>query len=373
MVKYPTIKRDLDTNTFVIELIIFFLEGENVIDLASSASITCEQVANPQHREELLVFVRGYNGPLVIPKTPVILEGDDITLIPCPTTDPVSSVTHLFIEDVNNSETLVKDVSYNPIEGFRRNINNAVSKVFNGGTYICRNGQQSVNITVVGSPEGNQFAPVSDAVIRKFSDEYVEFHCSSESKPVKLVFTNDNSTIISYIRDEEKSKTARLSVFRDDNIIFPKFSLEGKAACIAGDDKHLIKEWHWEFIDPPKLYLDNYEGEANCLSPHKTKNIVQTVRCQNGMECDFMRSCLQNETMCNFKKQKQFYATRHTRCWIKENRKGFPCTSVPFSHLNGLVKCGVFGLERQWAFFISLDYRRCKLIILYYDNIVYVS
>lgn len=367
IVKIQPTKRDLTKKTFLIEIQMFFLDAENYSSLAASANIACEQVGNYENRDELAVFVKGYNSSssgLVTPRN-TYLEGTNVTLIPCPTTNPITkSKTELYLKTLAKSgDVLVENVNYNPIEGFRQSSPGDLG--FIGGTYICKNRGQSVKFTVAGLPTGNdKFFPVSDTV-RVFSDESMEFHCSSNTKPVKLIFEQLNQTVQTPLVDEEKTKIVRFTrgpiSGKGDHPI-----LGGKAACISEGDV-LIKEWHWEFVDPPQLHLDNLEGEADCLT-ELTPKIVQTVRCKDEMDCEFMKGCLENKTDCNFKKQKQFYGNVDTYCWVDELGKGMPCASVPFSHLNGLVKCGVLEtgkagemeLERQWEFFISLDYKRCN-------------
>jgi len=132
--------------------------------------------------------------------------------------------------------------------------------------------------------------------------------------------------------------------------------------------KRLIK-----FADPPELYLDNFEGEVDCLSDEKNKS-VSTVRCRSPSECEFMKHCFSNASLCNFNRQKQFFSEKNTRCWVEGRGKGFNCASVPYSHLNGIVQCSVNGLHRHWEFFVSLDFLRRKyskrlfLVFFVFDN-----
>jgi len=115
-------------------------------------------------------------------------------------------------------------------------------------------------------------------------------------------------------------------------------------------------------LDAPELYLDNFEGEVDCLS-ELTPKMAQTVRCRNSMACQFMDHCFRNTSFCNYKKQKHFYATTDTFCWIEKLKIGKACASVPYSHYNGKIQCTVLGLTKKYEFFTSLDFKRCKPLI----------
>ncbi|CAL8147610.1 unnamed protein product, partial [Orchesella dallaii] len=198
----------------------------------------------------------------------------------------------------------------------------------------------------------NQFSP-SENSVRVFTDESIEFTCSSKTDSILLFLDKMANVTLTHSVNLERMKVAKLSVPRGTN----QTNFQGQVACITTAEKQLIKKWTFEFIEAPELYLDNFEGEVDCLSTQSPK-MVQTVRCRNGMDCNFMDHCFRNETLCNFKKQKQFFATTDTHCWIERLLTGVSCSSVPYSHLNGIVQCTVLGLSRKYKFFTSLDFLR---------------
>ncbi|ODN06119.1 Hemicentin-2 [Orchesella cincta] len=339
IVKMLPPKRNLHENMFEIRTNYFFLSGNGYAGLAASAQIACEKVGDDTIRDYFSVFVRG-NNPFVEPATKIVT---DSKLIPCPTTDPTSP-TMLYLQASDGTEGLVNDVTYNPIEGFRSD------NVFDG-IYICK--KESSHITIVANASqalpDHQFSPTVE-LIKSFSDEPIEFTCSSKTKSIKLKLEDDTTVALTYSVDTDQTKTAKLSLpegLKEKNV-------KGKVTCMSNDKNELIKEWSYEFIEAPELYLDNFEGEVDCLSP-LTPKMAQTVRCRNSMDCQFMDHCFQNETLCNFKKQKQFFATDDTFCWIEKLATGRACASVPYSHLNGRVQCTVLGLTKKYDFFISLD------------------
>ncbi|CAL8147586.1 unnamed protein product [Orchesella dallaii] len=336
---------------FKIIVNIFFADAIKFAGLAASAQIACEMVNDHKVRDHFSVFVRG-NNPFVEPVTTVVTNSK---LIPCPTTDPTTP-TMLYLRSSDGVERLVQDVTYSPTEGFHSN------QVFNG-FYLCRKQSSSfvpftARVTPVPAyPSDRQFSP-PDNFSRAFTDESIEFTCSSKTVSILLVLdknvnVNANGVMLTYSVNTERMKVAKLSVPRGTN----QTNFTGKVACVTTARTQLIKEWTYEFIEAPDLYLDNFEGEVDCLSTLSPK-MVQTVRCRNRMDCNFMDHCFRNETLCNFKKQKQFFATTDTFCWVEKLQSGASCTSVPYSHLNGIAQCTVLGMTKKYEFFTSLDFLR---------------
>ncbi|CAL8147613.1 unnamed protein product [Orchesella dallaii] len=346
IVKIQPPRRNLHENIFEIKTNYFFVDAHNYHGIAASAQVACEKISDHAVRDHFTVFVRG-NNPFVEPATKVVT---DSKLIPCPTTDPTSPTT-LYLKAPNGvDESVVQNAIYNPTEGFHSD------NVFNG-VYECRKQSSSITITanITGQADPNsdhQFSPSHDQ-IRVFTDESIELTCSSKSKSIVLVADENSNVSLQYSVDTDKIKTARLSVLENSR----KVNIKGKVICVTGENKEVIKEWSYEFIEAPELYLDNFEGEVDCLSTQSPK-MVQTVRCRNSMDCQFMDHCFRNASFCNFKKQKQFYATTDTFCWIEKIKSGRACASVPYSHLNGRVQCSVSSLTRKYEFFVALDFLR---------------
>ncbi|ODN06115.1 Macrophage colony-stimulating factor 1 receptor [Orchesella cincta] len=333
VVKIQPPKRDWHDRMkmFQIQVNIFFGDATDFPDLTASAQIACEMITDYTMRDHFSIFVRGKN-LFVNPSIKPLINSK---LIPCPTTDPTIP-TMLYLRSSDGVETLVQDVIYSPTEGFHSN------QVFSG-FFICRKQTSHVFFrarvtTPVQGPESDrQFSPLASNV-KAFTDETIELACSSKTIPVVLVFSDATNATLTYTVDTERMKIAKLSLPKNSKQIF----VQGKVACVSASFTELIKEWSFEFIEVPELYLDNFEGEVDCLSDLTPKR-VQTVRCRNGMDCNFMDHCFQNVTHCNFKKQKQFVADADTSCWIEKLLDGKNCSSVPYSHYNGRVQCTVLG------------------------------
>ncbi len=115
----------------------------------------------------------------------------------------------------------------------------------------------------------------------------------------------------------------------------------------------------------PELFLNNYESEVHCLSEYPDRS-VETVRCRDPSDCEYMKHCMGIENSCNFRRLKHFYAQHDGRCWVQRSKDlggGADCASMPFYHLNGIVQCGGGGgAVKSFMFFIGLDYHRCKFL-----------
>lgn len=257
------------------------------------------------------------------------------------------------------------NIRYHLTEGFRSD------QIFNG-VYICRQGfYTTVTINALSTSPSSanseyDFYPRSNNT-RVFSEETLEFRCSSKSRrPLKLFPDNNANITISYRSPNQYTQILEIASNTLDGGEEGGGSVKGKVVCIlegatGGDGRNeFVKEWSFEFVETPELFLDNFEGEVDCLSSAKSK-MVQTIRCKNSMDCAFMSDCLENVTYCNFKKQKQFFATTDTNCWVQKLDAGKPCASLPYSHLNGLAQCSVGpGLVKRWEYFVSLDFLKCN-------------
>lgn len=207
-----------------------------------------------------------------------------------------------------------------------------------------------------GSLQGNYQVTPKYPIVRAFSEDPIHLECLSKGfgqSPVQISVDNAAGNVTVSNRSIGNGVMTMLTAANPEI----SYVIRGKAACHTNNQ--LIKEWIYEIVPTPTLYLNNFEGEVSCLSP-LTPKMVQTVRCINGMDCSFMgNQCLDNVTSCGFKKQKQFYANKDTNCWVEMLQEGINCTSVPYSHLNGLAQCTVNGLTKRWDYFVSLDFLRC--------------
>lgn len=260
------------------------------------------------------------------------------------------------------------NLRYIDFEGF-------LSNTIFEGVYTCvQDSFPAVTITALVTPtnlspsrrnsllQSYDFSPKTE-IIRAFTEDAIEFHCLSklQEQPVNIIVDRNNITV-SYNNISQYNQVVRLtSIFKVGARGKPA-GAKGKVYCFSGtNNAETIMEWSYEFVETPELFLNNFEGEVDCFSNASPK-MVQTVRCKTSMDCQFMRECLKNETFCNFKKQKQFYAKTDSRCFLQKTRRGKACTSVPYSHLNGLAQCTVSGLVKTWEYFVSLDFLKCTLI-----------
>ena len=112
------------------------------------------------------------------------------------------------------------------------------------------------------------------------------------------------------------------------------------------------------YVDPPGIYMDNFEGEADCFTGYEGRSIA-TLRCLNPSHCNFLKRCFNDSESCNMDRKHYFEDSREARCAVKtETEDGQDCASIPYPHLNGLVQCRLAGKHRTSEFFVSLHYRR---------------
>jgi len=115
-------------------------------------------------------------------------------------------------------------------------------------------------------------------------------------------------------------------------------------------------------LDEPRLDLQNFEREVNCIwnsteiSPSLSKRQISTVKCFNEDHCSFMKGCFQNKLSCTNVHTKRSINT--TECFA--DGASMPCASLPYSHLNGIVECKDNSLTRYFTYFNSLGFIKCN-------------
>ncbi len=254
----------------------------------------------------------------------------------------------------------MSQIKYQPTEGFHSD------RVFIG-EYFCQQGSSQLKFDATSTlielrHLSFDFFPKTNSVLKVYADQSITFHCSSKSgQALKMIPDNEENFELSRRNSSAHTQIVEVTAKLGGN--FSNFGeMKGKLTCLidSSTDDKIVKEWEFNFVQPPELFLDNYAGVASCLS-NANEKLVQTVKCRNAMHCKFMSQCLVNPTNCNFENQKQFYSASKNRCWVPHLNMGRNCVSVPYSHLNGLVKCSQPGnLMRTWEFFVSLDFLRCR-------------
>ncbi|CAL8128791.1 unnamed protein product [Orchesella dallaii] len=169
-----------------------------------------------------------------------------------------------------------------------------------------------------------------------------------------MVLKMNNQTLAEYIVNTDTLKVVRLLIPLDSR---NSSQITGNVKCMPINEQNIIMEWSYKFIEPPQLHLDNYDGVLECLSLLSPR-MAQSIKCRNSMDCQLMTHCFRNVSLCNYGKQKQFFSTEESTCWVEKLGAARSCASVPYSHLNGRVQCSVLELSRKFDVFVALNFLR---------------
>ncbi len=154
------------------------------------------------------------------------------------------------------------NIRYHLTEGFRSD------QIFNG-VYICRQGFytavtiNALSTTTSSSNSDYDFYPRSNNTVRVFSEETLEFRCSSKSRRPLKIFPDNNSNItISYRSPNQYTQILEIASNTLDGG-GEGGSIKGKVVCIldsaaggGGGRNAFVKEWSFEFVETPELFLD---------------------------------------------------------------------------------------------------------------------
>ncbi|XP_021955398.1 uncharacterized protein LOC110851801 [Folsomia candida] len=336
-VKIQPYRRTTNRNSesFLLQIIIFFTSIENSF---SSATISCEKIGSPEIVSKYDVFVPSDETTLLLSKTLERISSN--FLVPCSTTNPTVPVT---LHRVKDNGELVKveggNLRYVESKGF-------LSSKALEGKFVCTaknsNGTKSSvtftipNSSIIGEAKG-------------FIGEDIEVFCPT---PNYTVTSANNSRLFDQVKV--------LQIYSGYKILIPaRASGKGILKCGVIASGNVPQTWNFEILGhAPELYLDNYEGEVDCLSEYSDRSVA-TVRCRDPSDCEYMKHCFADPQSCNYRRQKQFHSQFPGRCWVQEKNKGADCASVPYYHLNGIVQCGSGEHAiKRFLFFVGLDYRR---------------
>ncbi|OXA51590.1 Vascular endothelial growth factor receptor 2 [Folsomia candida] len=331
---------------FKLQILIFFDPGKNVT--SASARIYCQHAMNPKISKSYAVFLRHERHPFV--NSGQLLTVVDSKVIPCPTTDPKLSV-NLIAQ--NGRPISPVNYLYDPLIGFQ--FQNMVQGNF---TCVTLNDTVSVSATITRTIPGYNYIPKTPHV-KIFTDEELVLKCSRGDGTGNSGSSNID-IIVSISMNHTLSKTTQIDSLTNSTIVTAKihsFGGNGSASCVNVADQRNIWTWGLEFVEPPTLVLNNFEGEVNCGSEYNDRSVA-TVRCRDPPHCEYMKHCFANPNLCNFNIRKQFYSSDSKRCFNPVLGEGYDCASVPYAHLNGAVACQARGLLRYFMFFVSLQFLR---------------